>query len=72
MLCAHDSISGFSMFNQNYFSVVQKKVKKHYSQKILQCKYDIKKRLIVMKEIIGNAKDSKKSNFSGNLKLVTK
>ena len=36
---------------------------KHHSQKILQLKYDINKRWTVMKEIIGKAKHSKKSNF---------
>ena len=46
--------------------------KRHYSQKILQFKYDIKKRWTVMKEIIGKAKHSKKSNFLGNVKLTTK
>ena len=44
LIRAHGSFSGFAMFNQNYFSVVQKKVQKNrYSQKILQFKYDIKK-----------------------------
>ena len=36
---------------------------KHYSQKMLQFKYDIKKRWTVMKVITDKAKYSKKSNF---------
>ena len=44
----------------------------HYSQKILQFKYDIKKRWNVMKEIIGKAKYSKKSNFPKKLKIGNK
>ena len=46
--------------------------KKHYSQKVLQFKYEIKKRLNVIKEIIGTAKHSKKSNFSRKLKIGNK
>ena len=46
--------------------------KNHYSQKILQFKYDIKKRWNVMKEIIGKAKHSKKSNFPQKLKIGNK
>ena len=42
----------------------------HYSQKIHQFKYDIKKRWTVMKEIIGKAKHSNKSNFPRKLKIV--
>ena len=59
------------MFNQNYFPLSKKKVQKnqHYSQKILQCKYDIKKRWNIMKKIIGKAKDSKKSNFPRKHKI---
>ena len=52
-------------------SVSQKK-KKHYSQKILQFKYDIKKRWTVMEEIIGKVKYSKKSKFPLNLKIGNK
>ena len=37
--------------------------KKHYPQKILQFKHNIKKRWTVMKEVTGNAKHSNKSNF---------
>ena len=33
--------------------------KKHYLQKILRFKYDIKKRWTVMKEIVGKAKHKK-------------
>ena len=43
--------------------------KKHYPQKILQFKYDIKKRWTIMKEIIGGAKHSKKSNFPWNHRI---
>ena len=47
--------------------------KSHYSQKILQFKYGIKKygikKWTFMKEIIGKAKHQ---IFPGNLKLVTK
>ena len=48
--------------------------KKHYSQKIFQFKYDIKKKWAVMKERIDKAKQSKSKiqTFPGNLKLVTK
>ena len=46
--------------------------KNHYSQKILQFKYDLKKRWNFMKEIIGKAKHSKKSNFPGKLKIGNK
>ena len=46
--------------------------RKYYSQKMLPFKLDIKKRWTVMKEIIGKAKHSKKSNFLGNVKLTTK
>ena len=46
--------------------------KNHYSQKILQFKHDIKKRWNVMKEIIGKAKHSKKSNFPRKLKIGNK
>ena len=46
--------------------------KNHYSQKILQFKYDIEKRWKVMNEIIGKAKHSKKSNFLGKLKIGNK
>ena len=67
------AFSGLAMFNQNYFSAIQKKVQKqHFSQKILQYKHGIKKRWTVMKEINGKAKDSKNQTFPGNLKLVTK
>ena len=62
------------MFNQNYYSAVektspppQKKRKiEHYSQNIIQLKYDIKKRWIAMK--LGKAKDSKKLNYPRKLK----
>ena len=40
--------------------------------KILQFKYDIKKRWNVMKEIIGKAKYSQKSNFPQKLKIGNK
>ena len=46
--------------------------KKHYLHKILRFKYDIKKRWIIMKEIVGKAKHKKNQTFIGNLKLVTK
>ena len=46
--------------------------KKHYSQNILQFKYDIKKKWNVMKEIIGKVKHSKKSNFPRKLKIGNK
>ena len=53
-----------------FFRYPKKQVqKKHYSQKILQFNHDIKKRWTVMKEIIGKAQDSKKSNFPGKLKI---
>ena len=45
--------------------------KTRYLQKILQFKYDIKKRWTV-KEIIGPAKHSKKSNFPWKLKIGNK
>ena len=61
----------FGNVQPELFSVVQKKGPKnqHYSQKILQCKYDIEKRWNIMKKIIGKAKDSKKSNFPGKHKI---
>ena len=46
--------------------------KEHYSQNIPQFKYDIKKRLTVMKKIIGKAKHSKKLNFPWALKIGNK
>ena len=46
--------------------------KPHYSQKILQFKYDIKKRCTLMKEIIGKAKHSNKSKFLWKLKIDNK
>ena len=46
--------------------------KKHYSQKIFEFKYEIKKRWNVVKEIIGKAKDNKKSNFPGKPKIGNK
>ena len=46
--------------------------KKHYSQKIFQFKYDIKKKWAVMKERIGKAKHIKKPNFSRKLKIGNK
>ena len=46
--------------------------KKHYSQKIFQFKYDIKKKWAVMKERIGKAKHIKKPNFSRKLKIDNK
>ena len=49
-----------------------KQTKKHYSQKILQFKYDKKKRWTVMKEITGKAKHSRKSNFPQKLKIGNK
>ena len=45
--------------------------KKHYLHKILRFKYGIKKQWIIMKEIVGKAKQ-KNQTFIGNLKLVTK
>ena len=58
---------------KNLFEAIKRKSKKnHYSQKILQFKYDIKKRWNVMKEIIGKAKHSKKSNFPQKLKIGNK
>ena len=58
---------------KNLFEAIKRKSKKnHYSQKILQFKYDIKKRWNVMKEIIGKAKYSKKSNFPQKLKIGNK
>ena len=53
-------------------SVSPNKKKKHYSQKILQFKYDKKKRWTVMKKIIGKAKHSRKSNFPQKLKIGNK
>ena len=59
--------------HKNLFEAVKRKSRKNrYSQKILQFKYDIKKRWNVMKEIIGKAKHSKKSNFPQKLKIVNK
>ena len=52
--------------------LMRKSKKNHFSQKILQFKYDIKKRWTVMKEIIGKAKHSKKSNFYRKLKIGNK
>ena len=46
--------------------------KKHYSQNILQFKYDIKKKWNVMKEIIDKVKHSKKSNFPQKPKIGNK
>ena len=67
------AFSGLAMFNQNYFSAIQKKVQKqHFSQKILQLKHGIKKRWTFMKEINGKAKDSKNQTLPGNLKLARK
>ena len=58
---------------KNLFEAIKSKSKKnHYSLKILQFKYDIKKRWNVMKEIIGKAKHSKKSNFPQKLKIGNK
>ena len=55
---------------KNLFEAIKPKSKKnYYSQKMLQLKYDIKKRWNVMKEIIGKAKYSKKSNFPQKLKI---
>ena len=45
---------------------------KRNSPKKIQFKYDIKKRRNVMKEIIGEAKHSKKSNFPLKLKIGSK
>ena len=55
-----------------YLRQLSVSTKKHYSQKILQFKYDIKKRWTVMKEITGNAKHNKKSNFPQKLKTGNK
>ena len=50
---------------KNFFEAIKRKSKRNcYSQKILQFKYDIKKRWNVMKEIIGKAKHSKKIKLS--------
>ena len=58
---------------KNSFEAIKRKSKKnYYSQNILQFKYDIKKRRNVMKEIIGEAKHSKKSNFPLKLKIGSK
>ena len=58
---------------KNLFEEIKSKSKKnHYSLKILQFKYDIKKRWNVMKEIIGKAKHSKNQTFPRNINLVTK
>ena len=58
---------------ESLFKAIKRKSKKnHYSQKILQFKYDIKKRWTVMKEIIVKAKHSKKSNFPPKLKIGNK
>ena len=58
---------------KNLFQAIKRKSQKnHYSQKILQFKYDIKKRWNVMKEIIGKAKYSQKSNFPQKLKIGNK
>ena len=54
----------------SFFEAIKCKSKiNHHSQKILQFKYDIKKRWTVIKEIIGTAKHSKKSNFPRKLKI---
>ena len=58
---------------ESLFKAIKRKSKKnHYSQKILQFKYDIKKRWTVIKEIIVKAKHSKKSNFPPKLKIGNK
>ena len=58
---------------QSLFETIKRKSKKnHFSQKILQFKYDIKKRWTVMKEIIGKVINNKKSNFPRKLKIGNK
>ena len=50
----------------------QKQKTKTDKKKILQLKYDIKKRWTVMKEVIIKAKHSKKSNFPRKLRIGNK
>ena len=58
---------------KNLFEAMSVSPKKpHHSQKILQFKYDLKKRWTVMKEVIGKAKHSMKSNFPQKLKIGKK
>ena len=58
---------------QSLFETIKRKSKKnHFSRKILQFKYDIKKRWAVMKEIIGKVINNKKSNFPRKLKIGNK
>ena len=58
---------------KNLFESIKRKSKKNpFSQKILQFKNDIKKRWNVMKEIIGQTKHSKKSNFLQKLEIDNK
>ena len=62
-----------SLKPKKIFEAIKRKSKKnYYSQKIIQFKYDIKKWWNVMKEIIGKAKYSKKSNFPKKLKIGNK
>ena len=62
-----------SLKAKKLFEAIKRKSKKnYYSQKIIQFKYDIKKWWNVMKEIIGKAKYSKKSNFPQKRKISNK
>ena len=62
----------YKTYKKLFEAIKRKSKKNYYSQKILQFKYDIKKRWNVMKEIIGKAKHSKKSNFPQKLKIGNK
>ena len=64
--------TAYKTYNNLFQAIKRKSQKNHYSQKILQFKYDIKKRWNVMKEIIGKAKYSQKSNFPQKLKIGNK
>ena len=64
--------TAYKVYKTLFEAIKRKSKKNHYSQNILQFKYDTKKRWTVMKEIIGTAKQSKKSNFPQKLKIGNK
>ena len=64
--------TAYKAYKRLFEGIKRKSKKNHYSQKILQFKYDIKKRWTVLKAITGKAKQSKKSNFPRKLKVGNK
>ena len=64
--------TAYKVYKTLFETIKRKSKKNHYSQKVLQFKYDTKKRWTVMKEIICTAKHSKKSNFPQKLKISNK